>query len=243
MKRSTACICWLAGWAVNTLAEDAPAPTLVDAKKTVVTPATAVEVDEFLASWGKNMAAIRSLEMQFRQEKKLRILRRPKISQGDLAFADGKLSVRTRSPSGEIESELVLRDGELKILYPGLKRLEVIPLGKSGGDPQSSALGAGVSIPFFAGDPRDASKDYEVSLVRSALGDVLTLVPRQQDSPLRRLELRLVAFELREYRQVDRSGDELRMEVQKVELNRTIAPERFQLQVPAGTKVVHPTGK
>ncbi len=206
--------------------------------------ATSAELDAFLDAWAAKMRETKSMAIQFRQEKKLRILRRPRVSEGDLVYEDGKLSVVVRGKDSQVESQLLLKDGELRILYPQLKRLEVIPLGGSGGKAGQAPLSsAGPSIPFFAGDPRDARKDYDVRLARGETEDLLTLEPRDKSLPIQRLELKLVAHELKEYRQIETNGDELRMEILSTEKNPKIRPERFLLQVPEGTTEVRPTGK
>lgn len=206
--------------------------------------ATAAEVDEFLGAWAAKMKETRSMAIRFRQEKKLKILRRPRVSQGDLVYSDGKLSVVVRGKDAEIESQLLLADGELRILYPQLKRLEIISLGGAPGkNAEAPAASGGPSIPFFAGDPRDAKKDYVVRLQRGEKWDLLILEPRDKTLPIQRLELKLVELELKEYRQIETSGDELRMEILSAEKNPTVSAERFKLEIPAGTTEVRPAGK
>ena len=87
------------------------------------------ELDSFLDAWAEKGKTVRSLSLRFRQEKKLRILRRPKISEGELLYADKQLWVRMRGSTGDVESELLLEKGQLKILYPRLKRLEILDVG------------------------------------------------------------------------------------------------------------------
>ena len=207
-------------------------------------PSTPEDVEAFLEAWAVKMRGIQSIAIRFRQEKKLRILRRPKVSEGDLVYADGMLSVVVRGKDGQVESQLLMKDGELRIFYPQLKRLEVIPLGgvSAKGAPLPPS-GAGPSIPFFAGDPREATRDYVVRLERGREVDLLSLEPRDTSVPVKRLELKLVGFVLKEYRQVETSGDELRMEILASETNPGVRPERFRLAVPEGTIEVRPAGK
>lgn len=229
-----------------------------------VADASPGEVDQFLEDWARTMKEIRSMTMRFRQEKRLRILRRPRVSEGDLAYADGQLSVVVTAKDGEVESRLLMAGGELRILYPQLKRLEVIPFGAGppppaggagstpGTDPQATsrapprappAGAGGPSIPFFAGDPRDAKKDYVVALRKKDQDAYLILLPRDPKVPVRRIELKLSGFELREYRQVEANGDELQMKILAAERNPTVDPARFRLEIPPGTTTVRPTGK
>lgn len=205
--------------------------------------ASPAETEAFLKTWSERSQAIKTLAIRFRQEKKLRILRRPRVSEGDLVYSDKKLSVTVRGAGGEVESELLLKDGDLKILYPRLKRLEVIKVGAQAGPPGASEA-HGPPMPFFAGDPRELKKDYKVTLARGPGGkDTLTLVPNDPKAPLQRLEMVFVNFELKEYRQVETSGDELVVEVLSAKVNPAVPPERFELKVPEGTKVVRPAGE
>ncbi len=246
-----------------------PASPASEPATSAVKPASSAEVDAFLEAWAAKSREVRSLAIRFRQEKKLRILRRPKVSEGDLAYEDGKLSVVVRGRDGEVESRLLLKDGELKILYPRLKRLEVIDVasgagGQDAGSAPGAARGAGAagatgttagaggaaagsamgpSIPFFAGDPRDTRKDYDLELVRGEKSDRIALVPRDPKSPVKRIELRLEKLEVREYRQVDVSGDEVHMLIKSAEVNTRVPADRFELDLPEGTVVVRPAGK
>jgi hypothetical protein len=192
------------------------------------------------------MAGTRSLRLRFRQEKKLRILRRPRVSEGDLAYEEGKLSVIIRGRDGEIESEVRLRDGRLTIHYPRLRRAEVLDVGKGAGPP--GAGGGAPFLPAFGADPRELRKDHEVALERrpAASGakgageslDVLVLTPRDPKSPVRRIEMAFKDFEMREYLQVDANGDEARMTITSAERNAPVPADRFSSELPEGTKVV-----
>ena len=200
-------------------------------------------VDAFLAEWGRRMEGLKSLRILFRQEKKLRILRRPRISEGDLAYAGGKLSVIIRR-DGEVESEVRYRDGRLTIHYPRLKRAEVVDVGAGAGTPGGSAS----FLPIFAGDRKTMKKEHEIALVRRpgeprADGaawtlDVLVLTPRDPKSPVKRIEMAFENFEMREYLQVDASGDETQMVITRAEQNAAVPEERFSGELPAGTVVV-----
>ena len=196
-------------------------------------PATAAERDAFLAAWARKLETVKSLEITFRQEKRLKVLRSPRLSQGELAYREGKLRVTVRGKDGEVESEILMRDGELKIHYPRLARLEVLELGR-----EPAGAGPALAIPFFAADPRELGKTHKVTLERGAAADKLILAPKDAKSPVKRVELVLVGHEVREYRQVDASGDEVRMEVLTARVNGELAAQRFELKVPPETKVV-----
>jgi hypothetical protein len=214
------------------LAEEGPPPAGADG----------APVDAFLAEWGKRIEGMKSLRIRFRQEKRLRILRKPRVSEGDLAYAGGKLSVIIRR-DGEIESEVRYRDGRLTIHYPRLQRAEVVDVGAGAGAP-----GGGSFLPIFAGDPKEMKKNHEIRLVRRAgepradgaarMLDVLVLTPRDPKSPVKRIEMAFENFEMKEYVQVDSSGDETRMAITSAEENVAVPDERFTGELPEGTVVV-----
>src|SRR5688572_4008991 len=209
------------------------------------------EIDVFLEAWGKRSREIRSLALKFRQEKKLKILRRPRVSEGDLVYADGKLSVVIRGKDGEVESAILMKDGELKIHYPRLKRVEVLALAAGGGPPTGGA--AGFTMPFFAEDPRNLKRDFEITLIRA--GDpgkdapagkeerTLELVPRDPKSPLKKVRMTFSGLDFKEYVQIDASGDESRMTITASEMNPQVPPSRFELDLAEGTTFVRLDGK
>ena len=198
--------------------------------------APALTVDAFLDAWAEKTRDVHSLTLSFRQEKRLRLLRRPKLSEGEVFYAGEKLFVRVREPGGSVETELLLRDGTLKILYLKLKRLEVIEVGKSG---RTGGGGPG-PLPVFTADPRTLKKDFEVAVERRGAEDVLRLRPQKEGSEVKEIEIVLADFQLRRYRQVSTTGDELRLEVTSVTPNPDLPADTFELKVPPGTKTVRP---
>ncbi len=200
---------------------------------------------QYLKELAARSKGIRSLHVRFRQEKHLRLLRRPRISEGELWYSQGRLSMKVRR-RGTVESHLLMRDGELRILYPELKRLETLKLGSGGG-----GMRAGLAIPFLTGDWESAERDYEVILgsdtnrsdtnaggKRSGNRIVLELKPRDPSSPVKRLRMVMVDDQMREYSQEEKKGNKVRMEILFWDENREIPPERFRMEVPAGTKTV-----
>lgn len=203
---------------------------------------------QYLKELAARSKGIRSLHVRFRQEKHLRILRRPRISEGEIWYSQGRLSMKVWR-RGTVESHLLMRDGELRILYPELKRLETLKLGSGGG-----ATRVGLAIPFLTGDWESAERDYEVILgsdtngsdtnaggKRSGRRVVLELKPRDPSSPVKRLRMVMVDDQMREYTQEEKKGNKVRMEILSWEENQEIPPERFRMEVPAGTKIVRLT--
>jgi hypothetical protein len=207
------------------------------------------EIDAFLEAWGKRSREIRSLALRFQQEKKLRILRRPRVSEGDLVYADRKLSVVIRAKDGSVESEILMKDGELKIHYPRLKRVEVLAMGGGNGPPAGGA--AGFTMPVFADDPKNLKRDFEISLLGPAWKDAapgneertLELLPKDPKSPLKKIRMTFRGLDFREYVQVDGSGDESRMTITASEMNPEVPPDRFELDLAEGTTFVRLDGK
>ncbi len=200
---------------------------------------------QYLRELAARSKGIRSLHVRFRQEKHLRILRRPRISEGELWYSQGRLSMKVRR-RGTVESHLLMRDGELRILYPQLKRLETLKLGSGGGGTRREA---GMAIPFLTGDWESAERDYEIVLgsdtnagrERSGNRVVLELKPRDPSSPVKRLRMVMVDDQMREYSQEEKKGNKVRMEILSWDENREILPERFRMEVPPGTKIIRLT--
>ena len=214
------------------------------------------ELKALIAELSKKGEEVHSLEVKFRQEKKLRILRRPRVSTGEVAF-DGppfKLSIVARDPEGKVESRLLIRDGELKIYYPALERMEVLPAGdEAAGASGGAQAGQEVFQLLFTNQWEKIGKDYQAALVEepataeappgaappAAPGKrwLLTLTPRKSDSRVKKLEVLLAGTRIREYRQEEASGDSVRFEVLEWKPNGKIPEDRFRLEVPAGTNV------
>lgn len=199
--------------------------------------ASSPDVDAFLEAWGAKMASLRSLQLRFRQEKKLKILRRPRVSEGDLVYDSGRLSVHVRNARGELETAILMADGKLRIYYPSLKRVEEMQLAGASG------LGAGAGLSVLTGKPEDLRKEHEVTLRREGEEDVLGIVPRAKPAPFARIELRLRDGEVRGYRQVETNGDEARMEVLEATRDAKVSGDRFRLDLPTDVEVVRPGGR
>ena len=190
--------------------------------------------------------------MRFRQEKKLRILRRPRRSTGDLVFSRGRLSIVLRDKKDQVESRLASVDGELKIYYPSLKRLEVFPASAQEG---SAGFGESASVPLFTGDWKGLEKSYRLKLEQltektqkqneeePVVRKRLTLIPKEPKSVVTKVEMVFKDLQIEEYLQVEKSGNQVRMEILEWTVNPKIHDERFRFDVPADTKVIHLDGE
>lgn len=195
------------------------------------------EMDRFLAEWAQRMAGLRTLEVRFSQEKRLKILRRPLLSRGTirLQVAERRLKCVLFDPAGKVESELLAEKESVQILYPALKRLEVYDLG-SGAPPP-------VTFPGLGGDVEALKRDYDLALERAGGEDRLTMKPKDPASPVRELRLVLRDYQVKELEQIDRSGDSVRLSIEEFRKNPLLGDEELKLSAPPGTEVVHPLSK
>jgi hypothetical protein len=224
----------LPGLAVADETKDAPAPRVASEK----------EVDAYLEELTRRSEGMKSLRVRFRQEKKLRLLRRPRVSTSELVFARGRLAVTTKGRTGEVESRLLLEKGELKIFYPALARMEIFP---ASGDPTKrggAAAGRQMSLPLFTGDWKAMKKLYAIVMKVTETDDpkrpvvALELTPKDVKAAVRNVTLSLVDYGIREYVQEERNGNRVRMQVLEWTKNVKVSPATFELRVPANTKIV-----
>lgn len=183
---------------------------------------------------------LRTLSVRFRQQKKLRILRRPRHSQGELWYADGRLAMEVRDLKGKVETRLLVEKERLKIYYPRLKRLEFADSVSGKDDGEAPA------IPFAPEHWENIERNYDVTMKRTPAADVekprqtvtLILNALNEKNPIQKMRIVLVDDQLREYVQVEKSGDEMRMEILAWRRNEPIDAARFDLKVAPGTKRV-----
>ena len=208
------------------------------------------ETQTFLKNLAEHSQKTRTLHVRFCQEKKLRILRRPRRSTGQLAFSEGKLSIELRDKSGNVESRLLSKDGELRILYPALERLEVFPAERAG-DTKEAGSGYNARVPLFTGNWARLSEDYRVTLThpdttgserKDSERAKLTLVPKRSASPVKTIVIVFHEHRIQDYRQLEKSGNEVRIEVLEWKVNEKIPPKSFELEVPKNTRIVRVGG-
>src|SRR5262252_10060567 len=66
-------------------------------------PVTGEAQTAFLTAWGERLHRMRSLHMVFTQEKQLRLLRQPLVTQGELWLKGETLLYVLKNPAGETE--------------------------------------------------------------------------------------------------------------------------------------------
>ncbi len=208
-------------------------------------------LETYLTELAKRSGDVTALRVRFRQEKKLRLVRRLRVSTAELVFSKGRLSVTTRGKSGGVDSRLLISGGELKILYPTLKKLEVYPVAKDGasagaGTTGGADVGRRAMMPLFSGDWKSLSKDFTISMTERKLEPdgraedavVLTLLPKSKKASVKKLEVVLVDYRIREYVQIERRGDRVRMQILAWDGKAKVDDKEFELEVPKETKVI-----
>jgi outer membrane lipoprotein-sorting protein len=186
----------------------------------------------FLRTWSDHLRSMRTLHMVFTQEKRLRILRRPLIAQGELWLKGEVLFYVLKNTAGDTELELRMDPHAVKTHYPQLHTLEVIDLQTT----QSLPL----SMPFLGSDPAALTRDYESELFLARDLYTLVFIPRDPKSPLAEIRLTLKDFQPQEFVQVEKNGNRVAMKISDFILNPEVSEAQLKLHIPEGTKVVYP---
>lgn len=199
--------------------------------------AAEAELDRFLDEWTRRMEDLRALEVRFRQEKRLKVLRRPLVSSGTILISlpDRLLRCTVRDGEGKVETEVLAAEGVVRIVYPAFRRIEVYPTGTAAAPP--------VSFPGLWGDVAALKRDYRMELERAADEDRLTLVPRNPDSPARELRLVLERYVVKRFEQTDRSGDSVQLTIEEWRKNPPLEPGDLRPLFPPDFEEVRPLEK
>lgn len=195
---------------------------------------TGPEKEKFLQTWRQHLQDMNSLHMVFTQEKYLRVLQRPIVSQGELWWKGETLLYQLRNTAGAVELVMRVDDEAVQMYYPLLQSLEVIERQTA---PLSSA-----PMPFMSRDLMALTQTYDLDLFESEGRYTLKLTPKASDSqaPLTAIWLQMEAFRIREMTQVEKNGDRVVMTIAAFEPNAVISEAQLALRVPPETKVVHP---
>ena len=278
--------------------KESPAPQEKEAPRAPERSGEPVSEEErraFLRELVRRSADVEALRIRFRQEKRLRILRRPRVSESVLWYARGVVSLITRGRDGKVESHLLVRDGELRIHYPALERLEVLPAGS--GATTRGGIGAGkdATLALFTGRWKDLEKTYSIEVERldapvdapadaagpaetkpvagdsddtrpaggasaadaekpspgkaaavqpSPLADTrLVLRPKSKQAPLRELRILLEGYAIREYVQIDRKGDSVRMQILEWKRDVDVPSAALELDLSPQTRTIRLGGR
>lgn len=189
---------------------------------------------EFLAAWARDLAGVRTLHVRFAQTKTLRILRRPRMSRGEVFVAEGRMRMVVTDLAGEVEIELAVAEGEARILYPRLARLEIYPA--------TAQSASRAPFPIFGGDVEALARFHRVRLEQESGDEVLVLSPREPDSPVRETRMRFRDRKLLEVGQVDSRGDSVAIAIEAFDVNPDLPEGALLLVVPPGTVVFRAPG-
>ena len=188
------------------------------------------EVRKTLAAWTEGMNGLSTLRVEFTQTKRLRVLRRPRVSQG-VALLVGERVRLTTSRGGAVESELIVGPDDVRIHYPRLKRLEIYP--RRGG--------SGMPFPVFGGDVDRLAEDHDLRLDAGAL----VLVPRDAKAAYAEARVTLVpvaegakGLRVAKMIQKGRRGEVVEMTITRWVANPELKVEAVTLVVPEGTETV-----
>jgi outer membrane lipoprotein-sorting protein len=195
---------------------------------------TGPEKEKFLQTWRQHLQNMDSLHMVFTQEKHLRVLQRPIVSQGELWLQGETLLYQLSNTAGAVELVMRLDDKAVQMYYPLLQRLEVL-------ERQTVPLSS-TPVPFMGRDMMALTQAYDSALFESAGRYTLTLTPKASDSQalFSAIRLQIEAFHIRRMTQVEKNGDRVVMTISAFEPNAVISEAQLALQVPPETQVVNP---
>jgi len=197
---------------------------------TLADEGVSAEARAFLADWSAAMADVRSLRVRFKQTKTLRLLRKPRVSEG-LTVLKGERLHMTVTRGGQPEIELAVGGGEARLYYPKRKTVEVYAL--DGGPPPESPF------PLFSGDVAQLAETHALELTRTPGElDQLVMVPKDPESKTARVVMRFREFKVVEVEQTTRRGDTVKIEVSEFAVNAEVAEGELELELPDDVKVV-----
>ncbi len=223
---------------------DAPAGRADDEKKAAL--AVDADVAEFLAAWATTMREVRTLRVRFRQEKSLRILKKPRVSRGTAILHGKRLLMTIENEAGDRELALLIADGEARIHHPRLARVEVFPIGDAEGGEARPRMPT--PFPMFGEDVEALPETYAISLERGKdegdgpTDDRIILIPHDAASAIERLELTLRDYRVTGLVQRGRRGDEVRISIEEFAINADVEEGEVALDLPEGTRVIRVLG-
>ena len=193
------------------------------------------EVRAFLAECSQAWDDVRTLRVRFQQTKELVILRRPRRSQGTIWVKDGRVLMRVANEKGDVEMVLGVDRGEARMYYPKLARVEVYALGAKAQAP--------TPFPLFSNDLTALPADYRIELRRIEDEVELDLVPKDEESAIRKVTMRFHDRRVRRMEQVNVNGDKVVLSIETYEPNVEVREEDVRLVVLEGTEVVRVLGR
>jgi hypothetical protein len=178
------------------------------------------ELRTFLRSWAEHMRGIETLRVRFTQIKEMRILRNPLRSEGYTLLKGREVLMVVHDRQGRRETELRVSEGEVRIHFPRLNRVEVIRMDPTAAGP------APTPFPLIGEDIEALPERYQLELGADPDGRPrLTLAPLEGDEQTGGTVLVFdEEFHVVEARQVNERGDRITLEVQAFEINPSDPP-------------------
>lgn len=178
---------------------------------------------------------IKTFRAELVETRELAVLDKPDILRGTLTFArPGKIRWQYDAPDARI---YVLADGQLTGWIPGENRAEKLDVSKRRGQIER-LIGLGQ-------DANSLDREFRITLGSGPAPegtDELVLVPRSRRVKRRVQEIRLAVDREnglpRVIRYMTGDGDKIALEMRAFTINPQLAANAFDLQIPAGAKIV-----
>lgn len=193
-----------------------------------------VPARRLLDHWAKSVRGIRTLRVRFTQKKKLRIMRRPRISQGETLLRGKTVRMQVGPKGKDPELVLLATPKEVRVLLPRHNKLEIYP---------AAGPGKGKSpFPLMVEDiealPRGYRIAHRIEGAGEAAREVLAMVPLDKASDFKEVRLYFNAGKLVEVGQTNKKGDTVQMIIDEFTVNPKLPDEALELAVPEGTRIV-----
>ncbi len=189
------------------------------------------EVKNLLAEWSKSLGDVRTLRVRFEQVKHLRVLRKPRVSSGEVLLVGKQLLMRVQNKKGQVETELAVQEGNVRIHYPRLKKLEVYP--------RDDSTKRKPPFPMMVEDVEELPRDYELRVEREGATKILVMKPRDTKSRFTEVRARFEDGRMQGLEQKSKRGDRVVLTIREFTKNVKLTPSDVKLVVPQGTKTVH----
>jgi outer membrane lipoprotein-sorting protein len=208
---------------------DAPTSRPVD-------PALATE----LAAINIKTAAVKSLTADFEQKKSTPMLKKPLVSSGTVASAGGVSVWTTVKPQ---PTSMRVTDQEIRIFYPAQQTIEIYPLAGQLGALAASPLPRLSTLKKFFNFDRMHAADIDKAATDDAcLAVKLTPIDPELAKHVKEVHVLLdrTTGAIRQVENLDPDGDVTTMTFTHVKLDADLPADALKLNVPAGTREVHP---
>jgi outer membrane lipoprotein-sorting protein len=215
----------------------APLTTFADAPTSQpIDPALATE----LATINTKTAAVKSLTADFEQKKSTPMLKKPLVSSGTVASAGGISLWVTAKPQ---PTSMRVTDQEIRIYYPAQQTVEIYPLAGQLGALAASPLPKLATLEKFFNFERMHTADIDKAATDDACVAVkLTPIDPELAKHVKEVHVLLdrTTGAIRQVDNLDPDGDVTSMTFTHVKLDADLPESALKLDVPAGTREVHP---